>query len=817
MLIGARSNSRLRIRGRAGALAAALAGLACDALASDGAIVREAGLLWLRAGTIDLSHERNLVGAVGPRARGAGDADRSRLVVRLNGPMTPARRVALERAGVELGDYLPDHSYIARAGAGGAGRLGALGFVTWAGTLRQEWKVDPTIGARAYETPERQSLRDAGTAQVVITLFEDGDAARVIGAVAGAGGRVFGAHAAGQRLLLDAVLPRGSANVVAALDDVQFIEDAPEGQHRYDSYRWVVQSNVQNLTSVWNRGLHGEGQIAGIIDSTVKVEHCAFFDQFFPIGPMHRKIVAQRDAQIGSSHGTHVAGILAGDHDSYGVYDTSDGIAFAARLSLGSTSNLFASPTGMYDHLLDAHDDGARVHSNSFGDGSTNAYTSWCAQIDGFTWDHEDDLVLFAVSNSNPQRSPENALNVLAVGAGQDAPVQNSYCFGGSGPTADGRRKPEVFAPGCGILSANSTTSCSYFAQNGTSMACPAVAGCAVLVRQYFTEGFYPTGVATPENALTPSGALLRAMIVNSAVDMAGIFGYPSNTEGWGRVLLDNTLYFPGDQRKLLVQDVRNAAGLGTTETSTISVTVAGGSTPLNITMAFTHPPAAVNASDPVANNLDLEVVGPMGTAYRGNLFSAGQSLPGTTADDRNTVEQVMLTNPAPGTYQITVRATEVNVGTQGFALVISGDIDLCLPPVVPEPPQDQTVYPGDPVTFLGVGYGTGTLTYQWRKDLIDIPGATGSEYTIPAAYLADRGEYSVVVTGDCGSVSTLGAVLTVECPADFDSNGFVNGDDFDTFVQMFELGDESADIDSNGFVNGDDFDTFTVLFEAGC
>lgn len=50
-----------------------------------------------------------------------------------------------------------------------------------------------------------------------------------------------------------------------------------------------------------------------------------------------------------------------------------------------------------------------------------------------------------------------------------------------------------------------------------------------------------------------PSGTLLKATLLNSAVDMTGISGYPSNTEGWGRVLLGDTVYFPGDTRNLIV------------------------------------------------------------------------------------------------------------------------------------------------------------------------------------------------------------------------------------------------------------------------
>lgn len=54
-------------------------------------------------------------------------------------------------------------------------------------------------------------------------------------------------------------------------------------------------------------------------------------------------------------------------------------------------------------------------------------------------------------------------------------------------------------------------------------------------------------------------------------------------------------------------------------------------------------------------------------------------------------------------------------------------------------------------------------------------------------------------------------------CPADFNGDGFVNGDDYDHFVQFFEVADDLADINLDGFVNGDDFDVFATHFEAGC
>jgi hypothetical protein len=74
-------------------------------------------------------------------------------------------------------------------------------------------------------------------------------------------------------------------------------------------------------------------------------------------------------------------------------------------------------------------------------------------------------------------------------------------------------------------------------------------------------------------------------------------------------------------------------------------------------------------------NNLDLVLTSPAGTVYRGNVFSGGLSIPGGSADAINNVEQVIISAPTTGRWTAQVVGTAVNVGTQGYALVLSGDI----------------------------------------------------------------------------------------------------------------------------------------------
>jgi hypothetical protein len=65
-------------------------------------------------------------------------------------------------------------------------------------------------------------------------------------------------------------------------------------------------------------------------------------------------------------------------------------------------------------------------------------------------------------------------------------------------------------------------------------------------------------------------------------------------------------------------------------------------------------------------------------------------------------------------------------------------------------------------VTFVVSAYGTGELAYQWKKDGIDIPGATDTFLTIADVQLADDGIYTVVVSDVSGSAISPPANLSV-------------------------------------------------------
>ena len=83
--------------------------------------------------------------------------------------------------------------------------------------------------------------------------------------------------------------------------------------------------------------------------------------------------------------------------------------------------------------------------------------------------------------------------------------------------------------------------------------------------------------------------------------------------------------------------------------------------------------------------------------------------------------------------------------------------------PSITTQPASQTVTAGQSATFDVVARGSGTLTYQWKKNGTPIGGATSSTYTTPAATASDNGaQFNVLVSDSTGNVASNAAALTV-------------------------------------------------------
>jgi hypothetical protein len=214
----------------------------------------------------------------------------------------------------------------------------------------------------------------------------------------------------------------------------------------------------------------------------------------------------------------------------------------------------------------------------------------------------------------------------------------------------------------------------AYAEKMGTSMSCPCVAAATLLARQYFTEGWYPSGRKQEGDGFIPSAALLKATAIASADIHVSSYVAPDDRIGWGRINLDSALYFAGDARGLLLVD--DTLGLETGEYVDYEVPVADPALPLRISLVWSDFPASVMARHTLVNDLDLTATDGL-TTLQGNLYLNGESVyyPSSRADSVNDVETIYRSNPRPGTWIVRISARNVPFGPQPYALVITGSL----------------------------------------------------------------------------------------------------------------------------------------------
>jgi len=97
---------------------------------------------------------------------------------------------------------------------------------------------------------------------------------------------------------------------------------------------------------------------------------------------------------------------------------------------------------------------------------------------------------------------------------------------------------------------------------------------------------------------------------------------------------------------------------------------------------------------------------------------------------------------------------------------IASDPVLFCTTPLsITTDPLTQTVCAGSPVSLTVIAAGSPTLTYQWRKDSVDIAGATSSTLTIASADASDAAAYECIVSNPCGSITSASATLTIGTP----------------------------------------------------
>jgi hypothetical protein len=177
------------------------------------------------------------------------------------------------------------------------------------------------------------------------------------------------------------------------------------------------------------------------------------------------------------------------------------------------------------------------------------------------------------------------------------------------------------------------------------------------------------------------------------------------------------------------------------------------------VTAVNTNPLAPFFTSQPLSRSVGAGSNASFSVTAGGTApLSYQWKLIGTNIVGANT-NSYMRTGVQPadaGNYSVFVNNS---VGTTNSANAV---LTVVLPPAITVQPLSLAVAAGSNVTFSILSIGTGSLSYQWQFNGTNILGALTIAYTRTNAQSADAGTYTVIVANSAGSMTSTGAVLSV-------------------------------------------------------
>lgn len=314
--------------------------------------------------------------------------------------------------------------------------------------------------------------------------------------------------------------------------------------------------------------------------------------------------------------------------------------------------------------------------------------------------------------------------------------TQWSWYAGSCGGTAAGTGTSITVSP---------TTTTTYFVQ-GTGGACAPAGACGQVT---VTVNNTPVITGQPAGANLCAGSPLNLSVT------------ASNAAGYQWYL--NSSPIPGATGATYNVPSATTANAGNYYAVAMGVAPCGNATSNTVTVNVTNP--ATVTSQPPANvgvcqggTLTLGVSATGATSYqwyKDNVLMPGEISP--------TYSFVGATSANAGTYHLVMGSNSPcgNVQTMNYVVSITPN-----PTITTQPPAFVSACAGSPLNITVVA--ANTLTYEWYKDNVLIPGATAATYNVPSSSSANQGLYHVIAVGNngCGTVQSTSTFAAITQPA---------------------------------------------------
>ncbi len=721
-----------------------------------------------------------------PGAGGADDFDYLKsglLVVQLQSRDGSVLKQLSENYEFELLGHIGEEAWLVRLGD--VTNLDAIqgdDRVRWAGSMLPTWRISPALDGTQdyYSLVVSPDIKSEQLSDLVLDLQ-----------YMGASDAWCGSHICEVRGKLDLGRISHDGRVI-------FVE--PSAGLILTNAAASAAVGVATVNSASSFDLFGSGEMIMFSDTGLDINHPDIDGRVVGVYTQYGLDPSPADSNGG--HGTHIALTLAGD----GSGDSSTtGIAPEASL-LGyafehDSTGVFGRRGSIYDLFADAEQIGSRIGVNAWGiDANHGSYTSDSRSVDYYVNDNPSFLPLFAIGDDSGQIAnhilpPSTAKNSLSIGASTTTATGETANISSQGPTLDGRIKPDLIAPGITLCSGRAEEATSplgspcgsgshgngndlYMSMSGTSQATAVAGGSAALVREFIRE---QVGISSP------SAALIKAALINGAQD-TGAPDIPNANEGWGMIDLDRTILAKDGATDLFTfYDNSRLLSPGYSALYAFEIDAGHG---MDLTLVWSDDAGSANSAQNVSrlvNDLDLQLIAPDGTIYRGNNFVSGFSQSGGTADMVNNVERIRIAAGSLsgiGTWQVKV-ASSAGLN-QRFSLVISADATPANEPDLTGISDSIFIYPASPLAGEQV-----PVRMSWFNQGVSDSGG----YDIK---LTDVTTGEIIHQGPRGSL-TASTLDSFTITWTFTTTGIHSLKlELDSGYSVVELNDENAGINNN-------------------